>query len=180
MNETAPLKYGGLCLVKGRTMKLTMEILEKNIDGTYEIDSSGFVNVEGDVYLDHRNLDSFGNIKFGKVTGYFWCFDNNLTSLEGSPKEVSGNFYCYSNNLTSLEGSPKYVGGNFVCSHNKLTSLEGSPKEVGGDFYCYNNPLTNFDLHCKVKGEIYSGQELNVKHPYSKEILRELINDIPT
>ena len=33
-------------------------------------------------------------------------------------KEVKGNFYCSNNNLTSLEGSPKTVGGNFYCSNN--------------------------------------------------------------
>ena len=177
-------------------MKLTMKLLKKCIQGTYEIDENGFVNVEGNVDLFSENLTSFGNIKFGKISGNFYCYYNNLTSLEGSPKYVGGEFYCYSNNLTSLEGSPKevsgyfdcsynkltslegspkYVGGNFLCYDNKLTSLEGSPKVVGGNFSCHTNNLTNFDLHCKVEGKIQSDQELNVKHPYSKEILRELL-----
>ena len=136
-------------------MKLTMKILEKNINGTYEIDENGFVNVDGSVDLSGKSLTSFGDIKFGKVSGSFWCSGNKLISLEHSPKEV---------------------GGDFDCSHNKLISLEHSPKEVGGYFRCFRNPLTNFDLHCKVEGKIHSDKELNVKHPYSKEILRELIN----
>ena len=154
-----------------------MKVLERCIFGTYEIDENGFVNVEGIVNLSSKNLTSFGDIKFGKVTGYFSCSNNNLTSLEHSPREVSGDFSCSVNKLISLEGSPREVSGDFVCSYNKLTSLEGIPKEVGGGFFCYGNNLTSLDLHCKVKGEIHSDQELNVKHPYSKEILRGLINE---
>ena len=65
-----------------------------------------------------------------------WC--NNLTSLEGAPKEVGKSFDCsYCSKLESLEGAPKEVGGNFYCSKcSKLESLEGAPKEVGGDFDC--------------------------------------------
>ena len=156
-------------------MKLTMKLLKKCIQGTYEIDENGFVNVEGNVDLFSENLTSFRNIKFGKISGYFYCYNNNLTGLGGSPKSVRGEFACSHNNLTSLEGSPKYVGGDFACSNNNLTSFEGSPKYVSGNFWCHTNNLTNFDLHCKVEGKIQSDQELNVKHPYSKEILRELL-----
>jgi hypothetical protein len=80
-----------------------------------------------------------------KWEGDFYCHNNQLTSLEGSPKEVGGDFDCSSNQLTSLEGSPKEVGGNFDCSSNQLTSLEGSPKEVGGDFDCSSNQLTSLE-----------------------------------
>ena len=87
-----------------------------------------------------------------QVAGDFSCYNNNLTSLEGSPKEVGGIFFCSYNNLTSLEGSPKEVGGNFSCYHNKLTSLEGSPKEVGGNFDCSCNKLTSLrNIHKHVK-----------------------------
>ena len=79
------------------------------------------------------------------VTGDFYCSDNNLTSLEGAPKEVTGCFNCYCNNLTSLEGVPKEVGGYFNCSDNNLTSLEGAPKEVGGGYYCNYNNLTSLE-----------------------------------
>ena len=54
---------------------------------------------------------------------------------------VTGYFDCSNNNLTSLEGAPKEVGGDFDCSDNKLISLEGAPKEVGGGFDCYDNPV---------------------------------------
>ena len=116
------------------------------INGTYEIDSRGFVNVDGDVELGSENLTSFEGTKFGFVSGVFSCNNNNLTSLEGSPKEVGRSFFCDNNNLTSLKGSPEKVGGDFVCRSNKLmTILEGSPKEVGGDFDCFNNNLTTLE-----------------------------------
>jgi hypothetical protein len=53
---------------------------------------------------------------------------------------VSGNFSCASNQLTSLEGAPKEVGVHFICQNNQLTSLKGAPQKVGGDFGCSSNP----------------------------------------
>ena len=32
-----------------------------------------------------------------RVNGSFWCNNNQLTSLEGSPEKVGGDFYCYNN-----------------------------------------------------------------------------------
>ena len=78
-------------------------------------------------------------------------------------RHVAGGFYCSGNELTSLEGCPKEVGGSFYCNSNQLTSLEGAPKEVGGDFECVENPgpygkgFTKEDVKkvCDVKGDIY-------------------------
>ena len=73
--------------------------------------------------------------------------------------KVSGNFYCGNNQLTSLEGSPKEVGGFFNCSSNNLTSLEGAPKKVGGDFWCYSNAVKftpdQVISICDVHGDIF-------------------------
>ena len=92
--------------------------------------------------------------------GGFYCFDNELTSLEGSPSHVNGNFDCFDNELTSLKGAPSHVGGNFYCSNNELTSLEGAPSHVGGSFYCSSNKLTSLkDVHkhiAEIKGEFYA------------------------
>ena len=41
-------------------------------------------------------------LKFGIVTGYFYCGDNKLTTLEGAPYSVSSRFYCYGNPLPDL------------------------------------------------------------------------------
>jgi hypothetical protein len=98
----------------------------KNSDGSYDI--------QGDVDISEMRLTKFP-VKFGKVTGYFNCLFNNLTSLQEAPQSVGGDFNCSYNKLTSLQGAPQSVGGDFYCSHNNLTSLEGAPQSVGGDFY---------------------------------------------
>jgi hypothetical protein len=146
----------------------------------------GLVDVDGNVGLWNKGLNKLP-LKFGRVSGYFDCNNNNLTSLEGAPKEVGGyfscgwnnlttlegapkevggNFSCRYNKLTTLEGVPKEVGGNFSCSYNKLTTLEGAPKEVGGNFYCRNNNLTTLDHMPNVRGDIYISN-----NPLPKEIL---------
>ena len=104
-----------------------------NSNGKYEV-SAKYVSV------NNRNITSLTNGAFvWKKTKWFYCFYcDNLTSLEGAPKEVNGDFDCsFCDNLTSLEGAPKKVGGKFNCYNcSSLKSLEGSPKEVGGNFYC--------------------------------------------
>jgi hypothetical protein len=110
--------------------------LIKNPDGTYD--------AEGNVDISELNLNKIP-IKFNKVGGDFHCGFNELTSLEGVPKEVGGDFNCSSNELTSLKGAPEKVGKNFYCNINKLTSLEEAPKEVGGDFNCSSNELTSLE-----------------------------------
>jgi len=121
----------------------TEEILKMLNVKNYEIDSSGLVNIQGDVNLQSLNLNRIP-IKFGNVTGNFRCYENQLTSLEGSPQKVGGDFLCFGNQLTSLEGSPQKVGGEFDCSRNKLTSLEGSPQKVG-NFICSDNNLITLE-----------------------------------
>ena len=111
----------------------------------YTINTDGSIDVDGNVNLSRKGLTKLP-LKFGNVTGYFYCYNNQLTTLEGSPKEVGGYFYCSYNQLTTLEGSPKEVGGNFYCDNNKLTSLKGGPIKVGGGFDCRNNKLPKLIL----------------------------------
>jgi hypothetical protein len=85
----------------------------------YTINSDGTVDVDGIVDLSRRNLSKLP-LKFGRVTGSFYCGNNQLTSLEGCPNEVVGSFDCCLNQLTTLEGCPKVVGGNFNCKNNPL------------------------------------------------------------
>ena len=77
-------------------------------------------------------------IKFNKVSGYFNCSNNRLTSLENCPKYVGKTFRCDENNLTSLEHSPEFVGGDFDCYWNPLESLDGL-KIPYKNFYCIIN-----------------------------------------
>ena len=100
------------------------DICKKYNIRNYKINPDGSIDVEDSVYLFNMNLDKLP-LKFNKVGGYFGCSNNNLTSLEGCPKEVGDTFYCSSNKLTSLQYSPEIVNGRFYCGDNPLESLEG-------------------------------------------------------
>ena len=119
--------------------------------------NNGLVDVDGDVDLYDENLTKLP-IKFGNVSGNFYCSSNQLTTLEGAPESVGDGFYCRNNQLTTLEGCPKSVGGNYYCSKNELTSLEGTPESVGGHFYCYNNNIYKLDFVPNYKGVLYISQ----------------------
>ena len=112
------------------------EICKKYNIINYTINDDGSIDVNGNVNLWDKRLTELP-LTFNKVTGYFDCSWNRLTSLKGGPRWVGGYFTCNRNKLTSLEFSPEYVGGTFYCGVNKnLTSLIGSPKIVGGEFNC--------------------------------------------
>ena len=135
-----------------------IDFLNNYVRGKWKLNAEGVVDVDGNIHCFNKGISDFKGIKFGKVSGDFDCSYNNLTSLEGCPKEVSGHFYCYDNNLTSLEGCPKEVGGGFYCHYNSLTSLEFGPEAVNGDFICYDNNLTSLE-GCpeKVNGDFDCG-----------------------
>jgi hypothetical protein len=110
----------------------------------YQIRDDGSIDVGEDVLLG----SILGDLKqlpltFNEVIGLFSCRENNLTTLEGCPKEVRSRFSCGDNNLTSLEHSPKIAEGDFYCVGNDyLTSLEGLENTyIGGELdvrYCEN------------------------------------------
>ena len=99
----------------------------------------GLVNVDGHVGLYDRGLTELP-LKFGVVTGWFDCSNNNLRSLEGCPLRVGGYFSCSKNRLTSLEGCPKYVGSNFYCQENNIREFTGI-KYIEGGLWCDSNPI---------------------------------------
>jgi hypothetical protein len=114
------------------------EICRKYNINNYTINRDMSIDVNGDVNLTFEGFTKLP-LKFNKVIGNFNCVHNNLSTLEGAPKEVIGNFNCGYNNLTKLKGAPKKVN-KFFCSNNQLTTLYGSPKKVYG-FDCTNNEL---------------------------------------
>jgi len=117
----------------------------------YTINSDGTVDVDGNVNLYNKDLTKLP-LKFGKVSGYFDCDTNQLTSLEGCPKSVSGYFACGYNNLKSLEFCPQSVGGNFGCGVNQLKDLYFFPEFFDGVVYYYGNPVSEIlDLFKNVK-----------------------------
>jgi len=120
--------------------------LDKCTEGTWRLNpSTGLVDVNGNFSCSGSGLQHLMGVRFGKVSGNFFCNYNELTSLEGAPQEVGGNFNCSKNKLTSLEGAPQEVGKSFYCTLNQLTSLEGAPQKVGRDFYCTDNQLTSLE-----------------------------------
>ena len=106
----------------------------------YTINEDSTVDVDWDVNLYDKGLTKIP-LKFGKVSGYFSCGDNQLKSLEGSPLSVGGHFNCSFNQLKSLSGAPLSVGGYFSCSYNQLNSLSGISGRISGGIYCHSNQL---------------------------------------
>jgi hypothetical protein len=107
------------------------------------------VNIWGDFNCEGQGLKDFKGVKFGKIEGHFNCSNNELTSLEGSPRYVVKSFDCSNNKLTSLEGGPDKVWwGDYKCSKNQLVSLNGLPKEAshgGLKIDCSNNKLKSLE-----------------------------------
>jgi hypothetical protein len=82
-------------------MQLTqeqIEFLNEVVRGTWTLNSEGKVDVVGGVNIISMPLTEIP-VKFGKVSGYFNCYNNHLTSLENCPDEVGSGFYCDGNNL---------------------------------------------------------------------------------
>jgi hypothetical protein len=148
-----------------RTEQEIKDLCSKYNITDYQIRDDGSIDVN--LYVDLYGW--LGDLKqlpltFNEVEEYFFCGHNNLTTLEGCPKEVRSRFSCGDNNLTSLEHSPKKVGEDFYCSENihitsldgledtyiggglnvseckNLYSLKGFPKKVGS-FWCSHTPI---------------------------------------
>lgn len=97
-------------------------------DGTWEIDSNGTLDVEGCIMIRNYHGQKLP-IKFGKVSGWFDCAYNHLTTLENTPDEVGDTFDCSYNQLTSLEGAPN-TAENFWCNNNLIQFTQNDVKKV--------------------------------------------------
>lgn len=139
--------------------------LRKHEIKNFTILKDNSVNVHGDVRL----ADKLANLlklplNFNVIEGDFDIGDNELTSLEGSPKKVLGSFMAHKNEIHSLKGGPKEVGGSFVILHNNITSLEFSPTLVKEDFICSHNPLKDLEGINTVLGYVFTGVPIaNIK-----------------
>ena len=112
----------------------------------YTINPDGSIDVNGNVSLSWCELTELP-LTFNKVTGYFNCIYNDLTSLKNSPNiDDNTYFLCSDNKLTNLIGVPSIFGDKCAleCNNNKLTSLEGAPREIL-KFDCSNNELTSLE-----------------------------------
>ena len=115
--------------------KLTQEqiyFLTMYVRGKWVLNNKGEIDVDGNVDFEEKDIEEIP-VQFGKVSGYFDCSWNNLTSLKGSPRWVGGYFRCNNKNkLTSLKYCPKYIGGRFTFFNNKIENLDYFPEYVGG------------------------------------------------
>ena len=65
----------------------------------FKITNEGKIDVKGNVEIYKLNTTEIP-VKFGKVSGYFYCSYNNLTTLKNCPDSVGGGFWISNNNLT--------------------------------------------------------------------------------
>jgi len=74
----------------------------------YVINDDFTIDVISDVNLANKNLTKFPDfIKFNHISGYFDCYNNQLTSLVGCPSSVGGDFVCYNNKVQFTEEDVK-------------------------------------------------------------------------
>lgn len=92
----------------------------------YSITSDGLVDVPGNVNISGKGLTEIP-IKFGRVNGSFYCQNNNLTTLIGSPTYIGADLICYKNRLTNLVGAPNTIVGYTDVSNNRglITTYSG-------------------------------------------------------
>ena len=135
------------------TREEVMEVCRNYQIYNYTINDDLSIDVGGSVYLNIQDL-KYLPLRFNYVSGGFFCRENILVSLEGSPLTVGGNFGCGYNELKTLEGSPQTVNGDFNCYNNELKTLEGGPQTVGGNFSCYRNELKDLEHFPEVNGII--------------------------
>lgn len=122
----SPILYiGGMNYIRGYKIfengtNLTQEQTDflNECAGTrwYVNPNTGLIDVQGGFHGDSRKLDDFKGLRFGNVSGSFFCYFNNLKTLDGSPRKVGGGFHCWGNPLISLEGAPSEVEGEFAIS----------------------------------------------------------------
>jgi hypothetical protein len=104
-----------------QTYKATKDWLDFYKIKDYTINKDLTVDVDGNVYLNKKNLLRF-YVKFNIVNGLFDCIDNDLTSLKGSPEKCT-DFYCYSNKLINLKYCPKEIKDEFISMDNPLINI---------------------------------------------------------
>ena len=81
---------------------MTIEEICKRYDiKNYTINPDGTIDVDGGVFLYDMNLEELP-LSFNKVSGYFDCGRNKLTSLKGCPEKIGKEFRCFNTPLSSI------------------------------------------------------------------------------
>ncbi|MBO4294998.1 MAG: hypothetical protein J5896_06110 [Alphaproteobacteria bacterium] len=126
----------------------------------------GFV-IKANINFSKSDMNKLPDLSRVSVIGDFYCEEcQNLTTLQGSPREVIGDFYCSDcYNLTTLKGASQKVGGDFCCAVcTNLKTLEGAPQKVGRDFGCpYCKKLTSLEGAPRKVRNFYCGFCIRLK-----------------
>jgi hypothetical protein len=94
--------------------------LDSVAHGRWSVNSEGLVDVKGGFWCEGQELKDFLGIRFGKVSISFFCYGNQLRTLEGAPRKVGGFFYCHENPLISLEGAPDVIKDGFLFKNTEF------------------------------------------------------------
>jgi hypothetical protein len=158
------------------------EFLDEYTHERWSVNSEGLVDVQGYFYCGDEGLEDFLGIRFGRVSGNFYCHSNQLRTLEGAPRKVDGNFWCHGNQLRNLEGSPREVGGDFYCGKNPLISLEGAPEVIKG-YFRFKNTDFRYNLRSFLKNiDHIKPDEISLlltHHFFTPEVIKEQIDQDP-
>ena len=104
-------------MIKSYELLKIIQFLEEHGIKNYSINEDGIVDVDGNVNLYDKNLTSIP-IQFGRVSGWFDCESNKLTTLEGAPQSVGDWFDCRNNKKKFTEQEVRElseVGGSIYC-----------------------------------------------------------------
>ena len=158
------------------------KFLDEYASGRWSVNSEGLVDVKGNFNCGGRGLEDFLGIRFGKVSGSFYCGGNQLRTLDGAPREVGEYFGCYDNQLRTLEGSPRKVGDGFYCGINPLISLEGAPEVIMGSFR-FKNTYFRYNLQSFLNEiDDIKPDEISLlltHHFFTVEVIQEQITKNP-
>ncbi|MFH6999494.1 T9SS type B sorting domain-containing protein [Flavobacterium sp. FlaQc-57] len=116
-------------------------------------------------FLDagHANISDLTGIEDFVSLQYFWCDQNNLTTLDFSKNIALTNLECQINKLTSLNITKNINLEVVWCHENKLTFVDFSNNTKLQTIECDTNEMTSIDLskNINLKTLITSRNPLN-------------------
>lgn len=183
-------------------MRNIKEVLDQYNVVDYTINNDGSVNLTKDITFFKKNLDKIP-FKISIAPRVLDFSFNNITSLEGSPKECNVVFYAM-NNISDLTGVPvvskllslsnnKLEKLNFpkgfktdelLLNHNNIYELTGIPSDFSGKIFLNQNPIATCfktndgkDVHVFNSLKIIKDKKVNLKRlKYFNDIIK---NDKP-
>jgi Leucine-rich repeat (LRR) protein len=124
-------------------------LIDLGIDSNPVIDGKVLISdVEGVTYLDVglKNIADLRGIEAFTALEIFYCYENQLTSLDVSNNSALTELDCYFSQLTNLDVSNNTSLRYLDCGENQLTSLNLSGNTALSTLFCDGNQLTNLDV----------------------------------